>query len=243
MITSNCSESQFDFMLRYLVRKKKSQVIMIWIVMIWKRIEMRGKFDFQTELESLCIQSHCISTIEIMRILNVLFCVYPCLSLSLSGSLFCSLTEKKKQLNIQIVRDSLRDFVAAAWPQPRELYCLSVSLIQFPFYDNKFFIFVWKWKPTFNNLFCLQWIWCEVSLCLVRPFQMCCMCSAGVEHRARERERWREEPVIEKVRKHCFSDKGIALSTGMIYLVNISILFSSEVEQYHMCLESTWSRA
>lgn len=53
----------------------------------------------------------------------------------------------------------------------------------------------------------------------------------------------REEPVIEKVRKHCFSDKGIALSTGMIYLVNISILFSNEVEQYHMCLESTWIQA
>lgn len=52
-----------------------------------------------------------------------------------------------------------------------------------------------------------------------------------------------KEPVIEKVRKHCFSDKGIALSTRMIYLVNISIQFSYEVELYHMCLESTWIRA
>lgn len=52
-----------------------------------------------------------------------------------------------------------------------------------------------------------------------------------------------KEPVIEKVRKQCFSDKGIALSTRMIYLVNISIQFSYEVELYYMCLESTWIRA
>lgn len=81
------------------------------------------------------------------------------------------------------------------------------SLIQFPFYDNKFFIFVLEMKTDVQQSIC-----CAVNL--VRSVCMCCVAIAT------------EEPVIEKVRKQCFSDKGIALSTGMIYLVNISILFS-----------------
>lgn len=199
----------------------------------------------------------CISKNEITSILNGSSSFY---FFSIFGSFFRRSTESvsknernrrrrwKKTLNIQIVCYAILSYNHSRRHHHHHHHQGSLllfrSFIQFPFYDNKFFIFVWKWKPTFNNLFCLQRIWCEVRSCSV-SFALALACarlSLSVQvHFARHSHP--KEPVIEKVRKHCFSDKGIALSTRMIYLVNISIVFSYDVEQYHMCLESTWIQA
>lgn len=138
-----------------------------------------------------------------------------------------------------------RTIIAAATiTTTKALYCFSVLLFNFHFTIISFsFSFGNENRRSTIYFVCSEFgakcVPRSISSALVLA---CARLSLSVQvHFARHSHP--KEPVIEKVRKHCFSDKGIALSTRMIYLVNISIVFSDDAEQYHMCLESTWIQA
>lgn len=154
--------------------------IMMWIVMIWNFSELRTIW-FLPNAWTWIVVVHSGSDHKLLHIqkpnnehfewfifISILF-----LSSGRFSSRFFFVSFKRRDEDEKKNRWIFKSYavrfccILSSWPQPPWLSLLLFrSFIQFPFYDNKFFIFVWKWKPTFNNLFCLQWIWCEVLLAL-----------------------------------------------------------------------------